>query len=112
MEAKEMEKEGGNSSASKSWTPAEEAAIASVQETTGCTRMQAIQRMRAGISIVKHPKEMPLTDKQNKVLDQFEDYGIVRLTRASATPGWHLVRYATTQSLSGVRIAFSLRTLI
>lgn len=75
MEAKEMEKEGGNSSASKSWTPAEEAAIASVQETTGCTRMQAIQRMRAGISIVKHPKEMPLTDKQNKVLDQFEDYG-------------------------------------
>ena len=70
-----MEKEGGNSSASKSWTPAEEAAIASVQETTGCTRMQAIQKMRAGTSIVKHLKEMPLTDDQNKVLDQFEDYG-------------------------------------
>lgn len=75
MEAKAMEKEGGNSSASKSWTPAEEAAIASVQETTGCTRMQAIQKMRAGTSIVKHLKEMPLTDDQNKVLDQFEDYG-------------------------------------
>lgn len=75
MEAKEMEKEGGNSSASKSWTPAEEAAIASVQETTGCTRKQAIQKMRAGTSIVKHLKEMSLTDDQNKVLDQFEDYG-------------------------------------
>lgn len=75
MEAKEMQTEGGNSSASKSWTPEEEAAIASVQETTGCTRMQAIQRMRAGTSIAKHLKEMPLTDDQNKVLDQFEDYG-------------------------------------
>jgi hypothetical protein len=75
MEAKEMEKEGGNSSASKSWTREEEATIASMQETTGCTRMQAIQKMRAGTSIVKHLKEMPLTDDQNTVLDQFEDCG-------------------------------------
>jgi molybdopterin converting factor small subunit len=75
MEAKEMEKEGGNSSASKSWAPAEEAAIASIQESTGCARMQAIQKMRAGTSTVKHLKEMPLTDDQNKVLDQFEDCG-------------------------------------
>lgn len=75
MEAKEMQTKGGNSSASKGWTPDEEAAIASIQETTGCTRMQAIQKMRTGDSIAKHSKEMQLTDDQNTVLDQFEDYG-------------------------------------